>query len=229
MCSFKDTISLAFTSTFDTVNIQRNFYQILKEQGISVKAVEPDFPDTKTQIKLEQKLFKIYSFICLAAVIAFLAVKFTFHLSRYWTFFPAAGVASMWLATFTAFSKRHNLMKNAMWQLVIVSAGGVLWDVCTGWRGWSAEYVIPLLTILILLGMFIISCVKKYTAREYMIYFVMACSFGIIVPLILMLTGVVRWRMLCNLSIVVCVLFLAALIIFKGKEFQEEMHKKFHV
>ena len=229
MCSFGDTISLAFTSTFDTVNIQRNFYQILKEQGIKVAPVTPDFPDTKAQIQLEQKIFKFYSFLCLVAVVACLAVKFTFHLSRYWTFFPAAGIASMWVATFIAFSKRHNLLKNAMWQLVIVSLGGVLWDVCTGWRGWSVDYVIPSLTLLILLGMFIISSVRKYTAREYMIYFVMACSFGIIVPLLLLLTRVVKWKLLSHLSIVVCILFLAALVIFKGKEFREEMHKKFHV
>ena len=37
VCSFGDKLSLGFTSRFDTLNIQRNFYRILKEQGITVR------------------------------------------------------------------------------------------------------------------------------------------------------------------------------------------------
>lgn len=37
VCSFGDTLSFAFTSRYDSTNIQRNFYRILKEQGIFVK------------------------------------------------------------------------------------------------------------------------------------------------------------------------------------------------
>ena len=41
VCSFGDTLSFAFTSRYDSTNIQRNFYRILKEQGIFVKKVHP--------------------------------------------------------------------------------------------------------------------------------------------------------------------------------------------
>ena len=44
VCSFGDTLSFAFTSRYDSTNIQRNFYRILKEQGIFVKKVEADYP-----------------------------------------------------------------------------------------------------------------------------------------------------------------------------------------
>ena len=35
LCSFQDKLSFAFTSRYDTVNIERNFYRLLKEQGIT--------------------------------------------------------------------------------------------------------------------------------------------------------------------------------------------------
>lgn len=229
MCSFGDKLSLGFTSRFDTLNIQRNFYRILKLQGISVEKIEPEFPEPDVPGELEQKVFRFFSFSCLAAAAAFIAANFIFHPQIRWPLFTAAGIGSMWLALAIGFVKRYNLMKNAMWQLIIVSVGCILWDVFTGWYGWSVDYVLPIVSMVILLSMFIITKVRKYTAREYMIYFVMAGGYGIILPLILLLTGVVKLEFISILCIVVCFLFLAALVIFKGKEFREEMHKKFHV
>lgn len=229
MCSFQDKLYLGFTSRFDTVNIQRNFYRILKTQGIKVEKIEPEFPEPDVPSELEMKVFKFFSFLCLALAVVFVAADFNLQPKIRWPLFTAAGIGSMWLALAIGFFKRYNLMKNAMWQLIIVTVGCILWDVFTGWRGWSVDFVLPIVCMVILLSMFIITKVKKNTAREYMIYFVMAGGYGVILPLILLLTGVVEFTFICSLCIVVCFLFLAALVIFKGKEFREEMHKKFHV
>lgn len=229
MCSFGDKLSLGFTSRFDTLNIQRNFYRILKEQGITVEKIEPEFPQPDAPGKMELKVFRFFSFVCLAAAVGFVAADFNFHPDIRWPIFTAAGIASMWLALAIGFVKRYNLMKNAMWQLIIVSVGCILWDVFTGWHGWSVDYVLPAVCMVILLSMFIITKVQRNTAREYMIYFVMAAGYGVLLPLILLLTGVVKFQLVCSICVVACFLFLAALVIFKGKEFREEMHKKFHV
>lgn len=229
MCSFGDKLSLGFTSRFDTVNIQRNFYRILKQQGINVEKIEPEFPEPDVPSELETKVFKFFSFLCLAVAVGFIAADFNLHPKIRWTLFTAGGIGSMWLALAIGFVKRYNLMKNAMWQLIIVTVGCILWDVFTGWRGWSVDFVLPAVCMVILLSMFIITKVQKHTAREYMIYFVMAGGYGVILPLILLLTGVVKFAPVCTACVVVCFLFLAALVIFKGKEFREEMHKKFHV
>ena len=229
MCSFGDKLSLGFTSRFDTLNIQRNFYRILKQQGIDVEKIEPEFPEPDKPSELEVKVFKFFSFCCLVLAVAFIALDFNYHPDVRWTLFTAAGIGSMWLALAIGFVKRYNLMKNAMWQLIIVTVGCILWDIFTGWHGWSVDFVLPIVCMVILLSMFTITKVQKNTAREYMIYFVMAGGYGVILPLILLLTSVVKFRIICTVCVVVCFLFLAALVIFKGKEFREEMHKKFHV
>lgn len=46
---------------------------------------------------------------------------------------------------------------------------------------------------------------------------------------VLLLTKVIRFRALAVLCVGLSFLFLMALILFKGKEFKEEMHKKLHV
>lgn len=229
MCSFGDKLSLGFTSRFDTLNIQRNFYRILREQGIAVEKIEPEFPQPDMPGELEIKVFRFFSFVCLVAAVGFVAADFNFHPTIRWPVFTAAGIASMWLALAIGFVKRYNLMKNAMWQLIIVTVGCILWDAFTGWHGWSVDFVLPSVCMVILLSMFIITKVQRNTAREYMIYFVMAGGYGVLLPLILLLTGAVKFQLISTICVVVCFLFLAALVIFKGKEFREEMHKKFHV
>ena len=49
----------------------------------------------------------------------------------------------MWLTMAVGYVKRFNLLKNAAWQLLIMSGICVLWDLGTGWRGWSVNIGIP--------------------------------------------------------------------------------------
>ena len=69
ICSFKDTLSLSFTSRYDSTNIQRNFYRILKELGVQVTVTEADFPkDAKANYE-GKKVLQIFTFCCIAAIV----------------------------------------------------------------------------------------------------------------------------------------------------------------
>lgn len=229
LCSFQDKLSLGFTSRFDTENIQRNFYRILREQGIESEKIKPDFPEPGVPGELEMKVYKIFTFCCLALAAFLIVTDINYHPRVRWTLFTAGGVASMWLASSIGFFKRYNLLKNAMWQLLIVTGACFVWDWLTGWHGWSVDLVLPIVSIGILISMVIISAVQKYQAKEYMIYLVMAAGYGMILPFILLLTGAVHKRIPSMFGSLFCFLFLIGLILFKGKEFWEEMQKKFHV
>lgn len=69
ICSFQDTLSLGFTSRYDSTNIQRNFYRILKELGASVKVAEPDFPEDARPNYEGKKVLQIFTFCCIAAIV----------------------------------------------------------------------------------------------------------------------------------------------------------------
>lgn len=145
LCSFEDKLSFAFTSRYDTVNIERNFYRLLKEQGITAEKVEPEFPMPQMPSEQEMKVYKVYSFLCLVLVAAMVVTDLNFHPRIRWTWFTAGGVATMWIASSIGFFKRYNLLKNVMWQLLIGSIICFIWDGFTGWHGWSADLTLQMM------------------------------------------------------------------------------------
>lgn len=229
ICSFQDTLSLSFTSRYDSTNIQRNFYRILKEQGASVKVAEPDFPEDARPNYEGKKVLQIFTFCCIAAIVISMMTDIIISPGVHWSVFVAAGCATMWLTMAVGYVKRFNLLKNAAWQLLIMSGICVLWDLGTGWRGWSVNIGIPDICLLIQVVMLIISRIRSLSPREYMIYYVMAAVYSMILPLILLLAGVIHYRTPSVICIGCSFLLLIGLILFKRKEFKEEMHKKFHV
>lgn len=229
ICSFQDTLSLCFTSRYDSTNIQRNFYRILKELGASVKVAEPDFPEDARPNYEGKKVLQIFTFCCIAAIVISMMTDIIISPGVHWSVFVAAGCATMWLTMAVGYVKRFNLLKNAAWQLLIMSGICVLWDLGTGWRGWSVNIGIPDICLLIQVVMLIISRIRSLSPREYMIYYVMAAVYSMILPLILLVTGVIHYRTPSVICIGCSFLLLIGLILFKRKEFKEEMHKKFHV
>ena len=229
ICSFQDTLSLGFTSRYDSTNIQRNFYRILKELGASVKVAEPDFPEDARPNYEGKKVLQIFTFCCIAAIVISMMTDIIISPGVHWSVFVAAGCATMWLTMAVGYVKRFNLLKNAAWQLLIMSGICVLWDLGTGWRGWSVNIGIPDICLLIQVVMLIISRIRSLSPREYMIYYVMAAVYSMILPLILLVTGVIHYRTPSVICIGCSFPLLIGLILFKRKEFKEEMHKKFHV
>ena len=229
ICSFQDTLSLGFTSRYDSTNIQRNFYRILKELGASVKVAEPDFPEDARPNYEGKKVLQIFTFCCIAAIVISMMTDIIISPGVHWSVFVAAGCATMWLTMAVGYVKRFNLLKNAAWQLLIMSGICVLWDLGTGWRGWSVNIGIPDICLLIQVIMLIISRIRSLSPREYMIYYVMAAVYSMILPLILLVTGVIHYKTPSVICIGCSFLLLIGLILFKRKEFKEEMHKKFHV
>nr|WP_276312746.1 DUF6320 domain-containing protein [Mediterraneibacter sp. NSJ-151] len=229
LCSFQDKLSFAFTSRYDTENIERNFYRLLKEQGISSEEVKPVFPKPHVLSEQEMKVYKIYSFLCIALVAVMLVTDWNFHPQVRWTLFTAGGVTTMWIASSIGFFKRYNLLKNVMWQLFIGTIVCFIWDVLTGWHSWSVDLVLPIMSVATLAAMFVIAKVQKSPVREYLIYEIMAAGYGLILPMILLLCKKVKNPTVSMFGALICFLFLVGVILFKGKEFKEEMHKNLHV
>ena len=144
-----------------------------------------------------------------------------------WAWFVTAGAFCTWLMVSVAYVKRRNLLKNEMWQLVIAAVAGVLWDVFTGWRGWSVDYLLPLASLAVICSMWVITAVQKLEVAEYMIYLLEAGAFGGVIPVILLAAGVVTVLYPSLICICVSFLMLIWLFLFKRKDMVREMQKKF--
>ncbi len=227
--SYADTVNFGFTSRYDSMEIQRNFYEILKTLGAKAQKVEPEYPKDARPNYEGRKFMKGFSYICIVAAVLCIMANAILSPEGHWSVFANAGILSMWLALTVGYTKRHNLMKNAMWELVIVTIGAMLWDRCTGWHGWSVNWILPCVSMLIQLSMVVISKLQSHSPREYMIYYVMANIYGVILPLGCILTGFATFRAPAILCVGFSFLFFLALLLFKGREFREEIYKKIHI
>ena len=229
MCSYKDKISLGFTSRYDTERIKDSFFRILKEDGVEAKILHPEYPKCRVADSMAEKIFRLISFLSIAIAVISLCTDYSIDRRFNYSLFISAGIFTMWCALMIGFFKRHNLMKNAMWQLLLISVGCVLWDWSTGWRGWSVNYIIPEASIVILIIMLLLRFLYYKMPKDYMIYFVMAASFGIIMPLIFIFSGIIHAVIPSMISIGFSIILIAGLTLFKGKDLQAELKKKFHI
>ena len=228
-CSYGDTLVLGFTSKIMNSNICRNFVNILKGQGIACRVEENDFPGYREKPSRAALMgLRIFTFTCTAAVVLCWMLDYLLTPGTWWAGYVTGGVFCTWLLIMVGFRKRKNPLKNGMWQLTIVSAGSVLWDIFTGWLGWSVDYVIPLAALVTLLSMVIVSAACRMEAAEYLFYLAQAGAFGLI-PFILLAADVVSVPYPSVICAGVSLLFLLGLVIFKGKEFVREIKKKFRV
>ena len=94
-----------------------------------------------------------------------------------------ATVACMWVCLYSVIRRRNNIPKNIIWLVFWLSLIAVLWDLFTGRRGWSIDYVIPAICVLAMIAMAAIAIVLRLRIEEYMIYVLLDGLFGI-VPLL---------------------------------------------
>ena len=115
-----------------------------------------------------------------------------------------------------------------MWQLILISVIAFLWDYYTGYQGWAADFVIPLASIAVLCSVPVIAKIRHLEQEEYLFYFVQISVFGML-PFLLLLLGVVKRSYPSVICSGVSFLSLIWIMIFRGKELSQEVHKKFRM
>lgn len=224
-CSYGDKLALGFTTRVPGERIQRNFMKLLKEEEIPCKRETNDFPGLAEDKKEGQRLFQVFTFLCIAIAVMAGAVNYMMLQTLSWFWFAAAGCLCTWLTVSVGYAKRRNILKNEMWQLVLVTLAGILWDRFTGWHRWSVEFVLPLASLAVLTSIPVIVKVRHLEMEEYLFYVVQAGLFGCI-PMILVWTGIVRFPYPSVICGAISFLVLVGLFIFQKKNTMREFHKK---
>ena len=228
-CSYGDEMVLGFTSKIPDDSIQRNFRRMLSEEEILHRELKNDFPGCGEQQRLErkenQRIVQTFSFLCLAVAVICGMINIMTAGTLNWSWFAGAGCACAWLVVMVAYSKRRNILKNEIWQLLLISVIAILWDRFTGWRGWSVDFILPFGVLAVQFSVPVIARVNRLKREEYLFYLVQACIAGLI-PMILAWTGVAKFVYPSVICAGISILTLAALFIFCKKDTLREFHKK---
>jgi hypothetical protein len=204
---------------------------VLCGNTLSISDAETDreeiFPDIPPAFESHMAL-RIMIFVSFAVAVASFAIRLLFPTDVNWPIYVVYGLISMWLGLIIILSKRHNIPKTIMWQVTVVSGLSVLWDLLTGWRGWSVDYFIPIVFVAAIIVMYITAKIMKLSIRDYVTYAFIACLLGIVPVLFIVLNwvGTLYPSIIC---VTVSVIFLAAIIIFQGDNIKKEMGKGLHI
>ena len=228
-CSYGDEMVLGFTSKIPDDSIQRNFRRMLSEEEIPHRELKNDFPGCGEQQRLErkenQRIVQTFSFLCLAVAVICGMINIMTAGTLNWSWFAGAGCVCAWLVVMVAYSKRRNILKNEIWQLLLISVIAILWDRFTGWRGWSVDFILPFGVLSVQFSVPVIARVNRLKREEYLFYLVQACIAGLI-PMILAWTGVVKFVYPSVICAGISILTLAVLFIFCKKDTLREFPKK---
>jgi len=139
-----------------------------------------------------------------------------------------AGIASGWLTLGIAVKKRARPLKAVFWQACVLSGLVLAWDYGTGWRGWSLDFVLPILYICTMLAMAVIARVLRLGPSDYLLYLVLNILLGL-VPLVLLLAGALRVIYPAVACAGVSVILLAVLVLFEGPALKGELLRRLHL
>lgn len=157
-----------------------------------------------------------------------IAVNFSFPERGWWSLLVAAGLCSGWITVGLAIKKRGKPLKAILWQVCVGSVIIVLWDYCTGFTGWSIDFVLPILYTCAMVAIFIIARLMHRRIQDYLVYLILNILLGMI-PLILLLAGVIHTVYPSLVCVVVSVIYLSALVIFAGNALKEEWIRRMHL
>lgn len=188
---------------------------------------EKIFPEIKAFFKRHLAI-KIMIFISITSIVVSFAITMIFPSHINWPLLFLLGLTSIWLSLYFILKKRHNIPKKIIWQVIIVSILSVFWDWKTGWHGWSLDFIIPITYIGAMIVMYVTSKIMKLSIRDYILYGFLACLFGILPLLFLLL----NWNNIIYLSVIcvsISIIFLSAMLIFHGSDMELELKKRMHL
>ena len=142
--------------------------------------------------------------------------------------FVLAGVGAGWLTVAQAIRKRSSFCKHVLYQVVTLALLAVIFDLMTGFLRWSFDYVIPALCAFAMIVIGITSIIRRQHITDYIIYMVLSSVFGI-VPLLFLLPGwtTVTWPTV--LTAAAGIIYLAALLLFVGRDTWRELRRRLHL
>lgn len=185
------------------------------------------FPRVKVQVSYDL-IVKITTFAAIVAILVINIINFSFipHLRLYVPLSLSVGCA--WIIIVVGVRKRKNIPKGIMYETIISVLLCLLWDKVTGWHGWSVDYVLPITFAAVNVFYFVMSFVDRSKNTQYNIYFIMSLI-GTLITTVLLLTGAAEPTPFVTIPVAVGLSLLIAQLIFRGRQFMSELHRRFHV
>lgn len=186
------------------------------------------FPYIPTAYHQHNLLIRVSLFLSIVFCVVCVALNLLVWTDRSWSLFVLGGVGAGWATIVQAVRKRSSFCKHILYQVVTIAAVVVVFDLMTGFHRWSFNYIIPALCTFAMLVVASIAAMGHRLIENYIIYMVVSAVFGI-AQLVFLLPHwtTVLWPTVLTAS--ASIIYLAALILFVGRDTMFELRKRLHM
>ena len=202
---------------------QNKVMRVIRENETSESAF-PHIPDLTERY---QFMLRIMVFLSFVVIVISCTINFLIPSKGWWSLFVVAAVICIWVSLGIAFKKRKNISKNIIWQMLLLSVISLLGDWFTGGRGWSINYVLPVLYMSVMLVLVVVNKVLKLAIEDYMVYTLLGGFFGII-PVLFLVSGILNNIYPSLFCVSGSIIFLSAILVFRGGDMIGELKRRFH-
>jgi len=186
------------------------------------------FPVINKKVSKIDIVWRIFLMVSIFAIIVCFIVNYQVPSHGFWCRFVVAGVLTSWILLFVVMKKYKNILKCLFYETIIVSGFVVFWDYYTGMNGWSLDFVIPILFMMVIITMGILAKVLKIGPEEHVVYLLSLSTFSI-VPAVLWLNNVIKFELPSLICIGMSVVLIFMLILFEGKKMVDEFSRRLHL
>ncbi len=194
-------------------------------EGPPTQDAYPAIPTLQKQFGL---FFRLLTFGAVCAAVICVAVNLLVPAEIFWAAFALLGIVCLWLTVTLGIKKRHKIASNITWQVVLVSLLSIVWDMVTGWHGWSIDYVVPIVCGAAMLAVFLLTRILRLSAGDSLFCLLLDILFCL-VPLLFYLTGTLGVILPSILCVALSIISLTALLVFEGRSIRAELSRRFHL
>lgn len=185
----------------------------------------PNLKPYKNSIRL--RLMRLAAFLSVCIVLVCVFINFIVK-GSFWSVFVAAGIGSFW-ADYAVMAKRYKTpIKSIVWQTVLVSAIAVIWDIATGWKGWSVDFVFPIVCSCSSIAIFLGIKLGRLDIRDYILYLIMDDILGImpLAAVLILKRGII---LPSGISFMISAILFIMLLFFRWRELHNEVQRRMHI
>lgn len=175
-----------------------------------------------------KRLIRWFAFVSICVVLICLSLNIFLLNNSFWSFFIIAGIGSFWLDFIMLTKKYKHSVKNILWQTATLSIIALLWDIVTGFRGWSVDFVFPILCICSMSAIFLYSNIRKLHIQDYIFYILINCVLSI-VSLVVSIVMTREMIIPSVISFIASIIYIMVLLFFHRRSLSDEIRRRTHL
>ena len=186
------------------------------------------FPPLRSPRFTNATILRAMALFGITATIICILINLAVGTQIWWSLFVAAGLLCIFLSAVVAIIYRRDIIQNIGWQVALVPILSILWDIGTGWLGWSLDFVLPCVCAMGLLMVLLLSLLLQLPIHSFTAVLGAASLLGLI-PGVLAGFGLVQILLPSLLCSGLSAIVLATMLLFRWQIVKGEVSRRFHL